>query len=66
MPFSGKVGALTALTLTPQSRLPGSPILATTTIAHLPADLPGSRALDYRAMSAIRGAGLTGEWCLCH
>jgi hypothetical protein len=27
-------------------------------------DLPGSRALDYKAMSAIRGAGLTGEWCL--
>lgn len=27
-------------------------------------DLPRSRALDYEAMSAIRGAGLTGEWCL--
>jgi hypothetical protein len=27
-------------------------------------DLPSSRALDYKAMSAIRGAGLTGEWCL--
>ena len=34
--------------------------MATTTIA----DLPSSRALDYKAMSAIRGAGLTGEWCL--
>jgi hypothetical protein len=32
----------------------------TTTIT----DLPSSRALDYKAMSAIRGAGLTGEWCL--
>jgi len=42
--------------------------MATTTIADLPAyllaDLPSSRALDYKAMSAIRGAGLTGEWCL--
>ena len=29
------------------------------------ADLPNSRALDYEAMSAIRGgAGITGEWCL--
>ena len=27
-------------------------------------DLPSSRALDYKAMAAIRGAGLTGEWCL--
>jgi len=27
-------------------------------------DLPRNRALDYEAMSAIRGAGLTGEWCL--
>ena len=27
------------------------------------ADLPSSRALDYRAMSAIRGAGL-GDWVL--
>jgi hypothetical protein len=34
--------------------------MATTTII---ADLPNSRALDYRAMSAIRGAGL-GDWCL--
>jgi hypothetical protein len=32
----------------------------TTTIT----DLPSSRALDYKAMSAIRGAGLTGDWCL--
>jgi hypothetical protein len=36
------------------------PIMTTTTIT----DLPSSRALDYKAMSAIRGAGLTGEWCL--
>ena len=34
--------------------------MTTTTIT----DLPRSRALDYEAMSAIRGAGLTGEWCL--
>jgi hypothetical protein len=34
--------------------------MATTTIT----DLPSSGALDYKAMSAIRGAGLTGEWCL--
>ena len=27
-------------------------------------DLPSSRALDYKAMAAIRGAGLTGDWCL--
>jgi hypothetical protein len=27
-------------------------------------DLPSNRALDYQAMSAIRGAGLTGDWCL--
>jgi len=27
-------------------------------------DLPRNRALDYKAMSAIRGAGLTGDWCL--
>ena len=35
-------------------------IMATMTIT----DLPSSRALDYKAMSAIRGAGLSGEWCL--
>jgi hypothetical protein len=43
------------------------PIMATTTIAHRPAyllaDLPCSRALDYKAMSAIRGAG-PGDWVL--
>ena len=38
--------------------------MATTTLAYLLADLPSSRALDYKAMSAIRGAGLSGEWCL--
>src|SRR3984893_9344789 len=38
--------------------------MTTTTIAYVLADLPSSRALDYEAMSAIRGAGLTGEWCL--
>ena len=27
-------------------------------------DLPKSRALDYKAMTIIRGAGLTGDWCL--
>src|ERR1700761_9497306 len=35
------------------------PIMATLTIS----DLPSSRALDYRAMSAIRGAG-AGDWVL--
>ena len=34
--------------------------MATMTIT----DLPHSRALDYKAMSAIRGAGLSGDWCL--
>jgi hypothetical protein len=34
--------------------------MATTTIT----DLPSSRALDYRAMSAIRGAAGAGDWCL--
>src|SRR5882724_10667665 len=38
--------------------------MTTTTVAYRLADLPGSRALDYKAMSAIRGAGLSGEWCL--
>jgi len=33
--------------------------MATLTIT----DLPGSRALDYKAMSAIRGAG-AGDWVL--
>ena len=33
--------------------------MATMTIA----DLPGSRALDYKAMAAIRGAG-AGDWVL--
>lgn len=27
-------------------------------------DLPRNRALDYKAMTAIRGAGLSGDWCL--
>jgi hypothetical protein len=34
--------------------------MATTTIT----DLPGGRALDYKAMSAIRGAAGAGDWCL--
>ena len=34
--------------------------MATTTIT----DLPGSRALDYKSMSAIRGAAGAGDWCL--
>jgi len=42
--------------------------MATTTIADLPAyllaDLPSSRALDYKAMFGHPGAGLSGEWCL--
>ena len=38
--------------------------MTTTTIAYVLADLPASRALDCRAMAAIRGAGLTGDWCL--
>ena len=37
--------------------------MAPTSIAYIPADLPSSRALDYQAMSAIRGAG-TGDWVL--
>jgi hypothetical protein len=35
-------------------------IMTTITIT----DLPDSRALDYRAMSAIRGASGAGDWCL--
>jgi hypothetical protein len=35
-------------------------IMSTLTII----DLPMSRALDYKAMAAIRGAGSTGDWCL--
>jgi hypothetical protein len=38
----------------PDTRIP---LMATTTIT----DLPRSRALDYKAMSAIRGAG-AGDW----
>lgn len=34
--------------------------MATTTIT----DLPGSRTLDHKAMSATRGAAAAGEWCL--
>jgi hypothetical protein len=34
--------------------------MTTTTII----DLPGSRALDYKAMSAMRGAGIAGDWVL--
>lgn len=34
--------------------------MATTTIT----DLPSSRALDYKVMSAIRGAAGAGDWCL--
>ena len=34
--------------------------MATTTIT----DLPRSRTLDYKAMSAIRGAAAAGDWCL--
>jgi len=37
----------------------GTHIMATLTIT----DLPSSRALDYQAMSAIRGAGV-GDWVL--
>jgi hypothetical protein len=35
-------------------------IMSTLTII----DLPTSRALDYKAMAVIRGAGSTGDWCL--
>jgi hypothetical protein len=38
--------------------------MSITTSAYVLADLPCSRALDYKAMTAIRGAGLTGDWCL--
>ena len=34
-----------------------------TTTSYILADLPSSRALDYKAMSAIRGAGV-GDWVL--
>ena len=34
--------------------------MATTTIT----DLPSSRALDYKAMSAIGGTAGAGDWCL--
>ena len=34
--------------------------MANTTIT----DLPSSRALDFKAMSAIRGAAGAGDWCL--
>jgi hypothetical protein len=34
--------------------------MATTTIT----DLPSSRALDHKVMSAIRGAAGAGDWCL--
>ena len=38
----------------------GDAIMATTTIT----DLPSSRALDHKVMSAFRGAAGTGDWCL--
>src|SRR5260370_40163209 len=54
----GKVGVSTAPTVTPVKPDIRIPIMATTTITDLP-----SRALDYKAMSAIRGAG-PGDWVL--
>lgn len=53
----GKVGAPTAPTVTQASHR--IRIMAITTIT----DLPSSRALDYKAMSALRGAG-AGDWVL--
>jgi hypothetical protein len=58
MPFA-TVGASTAPTVAPAKPDTGMPIMATMTVT----DLPSSRALDYKAMSAIRGAG-AGDWCL--
>jgi hypothetical protein len=60
MPFSGKVGSLDGPHRNACKVRYQDPIMATLTIT----DLPSSRALDYEAMSAIRGAGLTGDWCL--
>jgi hypothetical protein len=48
------------LTVTVPTVTPAKLDMATTTIT----DLPDSRALDYRAMSAIRGASGAGDWCL--
>jgi hypothetical protein len=54
------VGASTAPTASPAKLDTEDEIMATTTIT----DLPGSRTLDDKAMSAIRGAAAAGDWCL--
>jgi hypothetical protein len=54
------VGASTVPTATPAKLDIEDAIMATTTIT----DLPSSRALDYKVMSAIRGAAGAGDWCL--
>jgi len=54
------VGASTVPTATPAKLDTEDAIMATTTIT----DLPRSRTLDYKAMSAIRGAAAAGDWCL--
>jgi hypothetical protein len=54
------VGASTVPTATPAKLDTEDAIMATTTIT----DLPRSRTLDYKVMSAIRGAAAAGDWCL--
>jgi hypothetical protein len=54
------VGASTVPTVTPAKLDTKDAIMATTNIT----DLPSSRALDDKAMSAIRGAAGAGDWCL--
>jgi hypothetical protein len=54
------VGASTVPTVTPAKLDTEDAIMATTTIT----DLPCSRTLDYKVMSAIRGAAAAGDWCL--
>jgi hypothetical protein len=52
-----------APTATPAERVTKRRIMATTTLAIT--DLPSNRALDHKAMSAIRGAALgAGNWVL--
>jgi hypothetical protein len=54
------VGASTVPTASPAKQDTEDAIMATTTIT----DLPSSLTLDYKVMSAIRGAAAGGDWCL--
>jgi hypothetical protein len=54
------VGASTVPTASPAKLDTEDAIMATTTIT----DLPSSRTLDDKVMSAIRGAAAGGDWCL--